>query len=175
MFAGPLSCCLHVERTLAAKVSAPHKRSQRTSNAGKTRWEHRWMPLSPRTSSSPCLCVWSRGAHREKERRPSERWDRKPGFWPEDRELHEVTQPRCWLITITIICSKWFGGGVRMFLFQYLSVFNLLAEFKLSVSPSSKVSFGNKDYCNALLIFGWDWGLGWSTVYNSARQNIIKT
>lgn len=35
------SCCLHVERTPAAKVHAPHKKSHRTVNVGKGSREER--------------------------------------------------------------------------------------------------------------------------------------
>lgn len=81
----------------------PTRGSQRTSNAGEEM--KRWMGvLSPCTSASVCL-------KRKKGGQVIAERERNPGFWPEDRELNKVTQPRCWLITITIICSKWFGGS----------------------------------------------------------------
>lgn len=64
--------------------------------------------------------------YREQGRGPSERRERKAGFRPGDRELHEVTEPRCWLITITIICSKWLCG-CRALHFTMYACFVLLS------------------------------------------------
>lgn len=148
VFAGPLSYCLHVERNLAAEASAPHGGSQKTPNAGERRWEDGLDVFNgARILVEVSLCVLVMIKRRTRRERKKVEWKmrERSGILvrgrsaPSDNSAQMSNYYYHNRLLQMVPCCCGLNINMCVFLFHYLSVFNLLAEFKLSVTLSSGV------------------------------------
>ena len=146
VFAGPLSCCLHVERTLVAEASAPHGGSQKTPNAGERRWEDGLDVFNGgHILLEDSLCVLVMTKRRTRRERRKVKWEmrERSGILvrgrraPSDNSAQMSNYYYRNRLLQMVPCCCGLNINICFFLFHYLSVFNLLAEFKLSATLSS--------------------------------------